>query len=283
MPLSVGTFPAVLRTADVDVGVIYTYEDDFLPRLLSTLRGSARGLNLRLILADNNSQRGVGPWMKYFPHTTVLRNRKRLGYCANLNRILGASSAPYVLLLNTDMYFDPAEQCVAKMVDFMESRPGCGIAGCRLHHEDGQHAPSARRFQTLATLLARRFGLGRLMHRTLEQYLYRDRAICDSWRCDWLSGCFLMIRREAFEDVGFFDTRFVKYFEDVDMCLRMAGAGWHVMYHGATYCYHAEQRASMNLFSADARQHLRSYLRWLAKWGFTPGRALPPEEQPRAA
>jgi GT2 family glycosyltransferase len=273
----------VVRTPDVDVGVIYTYEDNFMPRLLSTLRGSGNGLSARLILVDNDSQRGVGRWMKYLPNTMVLRNPKRLGYSANLNRILAASDARYVLLLNTDMYFDPAEQCIAKMVAFMESRPRCGIAGCRLHHEDGEHAPSARRFQTFATLIARRLGLGKLMPRTLNRYLYRERTVGDSFECDWLSGCFMMIRREAFQYVGFFDTGFAKYFEDVDMCLRMSRAGWQVMYHGATYCYHAEQRGSKNPFSPDARKHLRSYLRWLAKWGFSPERAPPAEEKRRQA
>jgi len=283
MQLSTRTFPAVVRTPDVDLGVVYTYEDDFMPRLLSTLHGSGDGLDLRLILVDNDSQRGAGSWLKYFPDTVVLRNPQRLGYSANLNRILRVSQAPYVLLLNTDMYFDPAEQCIAKMVRFMESQPDCGIAGCRLHHKDGRHAPSARRFQTFRTVLARRLGLGKLLRRTLDDYLYRERSLRDSWQCDWLSGCFLMIRREAFQDVGFFDTGFVKYFEDVDICLRTALAGWQVMYHGATHCYHAEQRGSKNLFSADARKHLRSYLRWLAKWGFSPERALPSEQQPRRA
>jgi N-acetylglucosaminyl-diphospho-decaprenol L-rhamnosyltransferase len=267
--------PAAVGAPDVDIGVVYTYEDELMPRLLSTLRESGDGLDMRLILVDNNSRPGAGPWMEYFANTMVLRNPKRLGYCANLNRILAASSAPYVLLLNTDMYFDPAEQCITKMARFMQRQPDCGIAGCRLHHEDGGHAPSARRFQTLSMLLARRFGLGGLMQRTLDRYFYRERAIQGSWQCDWLSGCFLMIRREAFQHVGFFDARFVKYFEDVDMCLRMAGAGWRVMYHGGTYCYHAEQRGSQNLFSADARKHLRSYVSWLRKWGFSPERARP--------
>ncbi len=280
---STATSPPVVRAPDVDVGVIYTHEDDFMPRLLSTLRRSAEGVKMRLILVDNDSQRGAGRWLRYFPDTTLLRNPARLGYGANLNRILAASEAPYVLLLNTDMYFDPAQQCIARMVDFMRRRLECGIAGCRLHHEDGEHAPSARRFQTPATVIARRLGLGRLMPRTLDEYLYRERPVTDSWQCDWLSGCFLMIRREAFQYVGFFDTGFVKYFEDVDMCLRMARAGWRVMYHGATYCYHAEQRGSKRLLSADARRHLWSYLRWLAKWGLSPRRALPAEQSPPRA
>jgi GT2 family glycosyltransferase len=261
--------------ADVDIGVVYTHERGFMPRLLSSLRQSGDGLNMRLMLVDNASADGVEPWLGHFSNTTVLRNQRRLGYAANLNRILAASRSPYILLLNTDMYFDPQQQCVAEMVGFMNSRPECGIAGCRLHHEDGAHAPSARRFQTLSVILARRFRLGRLLHRTLRGHFYGDRAIGASWECDWLSGCFLMMRRKAFEEVGFFDTGFVKYFEDVDMCLRMARAGWRVMYHGGTFCYHLEQRASKSIFSADARTHAQSYLRWLRKWGFAPARKIP--------
>ena len=106
------------------------------------------------------------------------------------------------------------------------------------------------------------------MRRTLERYFYMDHAPGESFDCQWLSGCFLMLRNKAVEKVGLFDESFGKYFEDVDMCLRMARAGWQVMYHGATSAYHIEQRASRKLFSADAWRHLRSYLYWLSKWGY---------------
>jgi N-acetylglucosaminyl-diphospho-decaprenol L-rhamnosyltransferase len=240
-----------------------------MPRLLSSLRRSGDGLRLRLILVDNVSDDGAEQWRDYFPEMVVLRNERRLGYGANLNRVLAASDAPFSLLLNTDMYFEPADQCVAKMVDFLNRHPRCGVAGCRLLHEDGEHAPSARRFQTLSTILARRCGMGKILRGAVDDYFYRDLAIDDTWECDWLSGCFLMVRREAFREVGYFDTRFEKYFEDVDLCRRMTRAGWRVMYNGGAYCYHLEQRASISLFSADARVHVRSYLRWLRKWGFS--------------
>jgi N-acetylglucosaminyl-diphospho-decaprenol L-rhamnosyltransferase len=202
----------------------------------------------------------------------VLRNSVPTHYAANLNRILAASTARYALLLNTDMFFDPDEACPGRMVEFMDAHPDCGIAGCRIYHADGQDARAARRFQTMSVLLARRFGLSPLMQGTLNHYLYQDHDPRDSFDCDWLSGCFLMLRREAMEQVGLFDESFEKYFEDVDMCLRMARAGWRVMYHGSTSCYHLEQRASRKLLSADGWRHFRSYLHWLRKWGYTPER-----------
>ena len=267
----------------VDIGVIYTHERDLMPRLLSTLAKASDGLRKRLILVDNASADGVDQWKGPFSDVKVVRNEKRLGYSANLNRILRASSARYILLLNTDMFFENGEKCVAKMVNFMETRPDCGIAGCRLYHENGEHAPSARRFQTLSTLLARRFGMGHFMQETLGRYFYQEHQIQETWECDWLSGCFMMVRRAAIESVGLFDAGFEKYFEDVDMCLRMAKAGWQVMYHGGTFCYHLEQRASKNFLSADARTHARAYLRWLLKWGISPSHAVPKQLPRRRA
>jgi len=271
--------PAQDKIADVDVGLVYTHERPWMPRLLSSLAAAGHGVAMRLILVDNASADGADPWMHAMPETLVIRNARRLSYAANLNRILRAATARYVLAINTDMFFDDAEPCVVRMVRFMDSHPQCGVAGCGLYHEDGVFAHPARRFQSLAVVLARRCGLGRVMRRTLDRYLYRDRPPQATWEAEWLSGAFLILRRDALAEVGPFDEGFGKYFEDVDICLRMARAGWSVMYHGATYCYHLERRASRNPVSADALRHLRAYLRWHWKWGFTYrqpiGRPLP--------
>lgn len=265
----------VFAAPDLDIGLIYTYERDWMPSLLPSLNASGEGLSMRLILVDNASDDGVEQWDELFPHTIHVHNTRRLYYSANLNRILEASTAPYVLLLNTDLLFDPAERCLTKMVRFMESQPRCGIAGCQVYHPDGTFAFPARRFQTLPIILSRRFGMGRFMPGALDAYFYRDRDPRDSWQCDWLSGCFMLLRREAVHEVGLFDARFIKYFEDVDMCLRMARAGWPPSYFGGTYCYHLETRASKRVFSHDAWLHARSYWRWLQKWGLSPDRHLP--------
>jgi GT2 family glycosyltransferase len=268
---------------DVDIGVIYTYERQFMTPLVSSLARSGAGVAMRLILVDNASDGGVEEWRHRFPETTVLRNERRLGYAPNLNRILEASRARYALLLNTDMVFEPDEQCVAKMVRFMDRYPDCGISGCRLYHPDGTYGFPARRFQTLRTIAARRLGLTRLLKQTVGTYLYGELPREAVFDCDWLSGCFLMVRRRAIEEVGQFDLRFRKYFEDVDLCLRMARAGWRVMMNGRTWCYHLEQRASRNVLSKDALLHLQSYARWLAKWGLDPQRHVAPAKPRRAA
>lgn len=270
---------------DVDLGVMYTftYETQYMTRLLESLRDSIGDLRARLILVHNNPGDSVEPWQDIFPATRVLQNERRLGYATVLNRILHTSSARYTLLLNTDMYFNPEAQCVLRMVRFMDSHPDCGLSGCGLYHGDGTFAYPARRFQTLPILAARRLGLGRWMPQTLNDYLYRQNPPEGTWNCDWLSGCFHMIRREAYREVGDYDDTFPKYFEDVDMGLRMARAGWRVMYYGGTYGYHLERRDSKRLFTRDAWQHLQSYFRWHRKWGFSYRPELPERPQLRKA
>src|SRR5258708_23801254 len=182
---------------DVDIGVIYTHEREFMTPLVSSLARSGKGVATRLILVDNASADGVNDWRHVFQNTLVLRNDARLGYAANLNRILGVSRAQYSLLLNTDMYFEPRERCVAKMVSFMDAHPDCGVSGCRLYHADKSYGFPARRFQTPATIAARRLGVARILHRAVDSYLYRDKPRDSVFDCDWLSGCFLMVRRHA--------------------------------------------------------------------------------------
>lgn len=255
--------------ADLDIGVIYTHERQFITPLLKTMSQAAGELRVRLILVDNASTDRFEPPRGRFWQTQVLTNSTRLGYGANLNRILEASTARYVLLMNTDMYFDPAEPCLAKMVQFMDAQPDCGVSICRLYRPDGSYGYPARRFQTLGAIAGRRLGLGSLLAGSVDRYLYRSRDPFSRFDCDWVSGCFMFLRREAALQAGRFDRRFAKYFEDVDYCARLGQAGWRVMFNGETYCYHHEQRASRRILSADAWQHLRSYLHWIGKWGLS--------------
>lgn len=258
---------------DVDVGVVYTFERELMPPLLNSLAESTGDARARLILVDNASS-GTAEWENQIPDTVVLRNGQRLGYAANLNRILEVSDARYLLLLNTDIYFDPAAQCVGRMVRFMDAHPGCGLGGCRIYHPDGSYAQPARRFQTPAVIGARRLGLSRLFRPLIERHFCGEQGRFGNVRCDWVSGCFMMLRKEALIQVGPFDGRFPKYFEDVDMCLRMATAGWDVLMNGQTWCFHHEQRASRSVLSRDAVLHLHSYGQWLGKWGTNPGRRI---------
>ena len=81
------------------------------------------------------------------------------------------------------------------------------------------------------------------------------------YQVDWVSGAAALIRREATEEIGYFDERFFMYWEDADLCQRMKKAGWDVVYcpnpevtHLVGRC--TEQNVVVNL----ARFHKSAFL-----------------------
>ena len=48
------------------------------------------------------------------------------------------------------------------------------------------------------------------------------------FRVDYVTGCCMLIRRQVFERIGLFDSRYFMYFEDADFCRRARYAGFTV-------------------------------------------------------
>ena len=58
----------------------------------------------------------------------------------------------------------------------------------------------------------------------------------------FLPGCVLAIRRSAFEEVGGFDEGYFLYYEDVDLCWRLAERGWRCSLVGTARALHQRGR-----------------------------------------
>jgi cellulose synthase/poly-beta-1,6-N-acetylglucosamine synthase-like glycosyltransferase len=71
----------------------------------------------------------------------------------------------------------------------------------------------------------------------------------------------MLVRRDAFAEIGGFDEAFAFAFSDVDLCLRLREAGWRVLWTPSAELYHKES-ASMGLHHAKERQD-----QWVAEWG----------------
>jgi N-acetylglucosaminyl-diphospho-decaprenol L-rhamnosyltransferase len=54
----------------------------------------------------------------------------------------------------------------------------------------------------------------------------------------WVSGAFMMVRRDRFASVGGFDESFFLYKEDEDLCLRLRATGGRVVYEPAVVVEH---------------------------------------------
>ena len=139
------------------------------------------------------------------------------------------------MLLNTDAFVAP--DTLQKTVDFMEAHPRCGVLGVKLVGRDGALQPSCRYFPTPWNVFLARTGLKRFFPGTrLVDDMSWDHASVRE--CDWVPGCYYLVRRDVIERVGLFDPRYFLYYEEVDHCRAVRRAGWSVMYYPFTKVVH---------------------------------------------
>ena len=73
-----------------------------------------------------------------------------------------------------------------------------------------------------------------------------------------------MVRREAFASVGGFDQRYFMYFEDTDLCDRLAKAGWDIVYAPSATVVHHGGHSTVRDQARMSKAHHDSAYRYLA-------------------
>jgi GT2 family glycosyltransferase len=107
----------------------------------------------------------------------------------------------------------------------------------KLLGRDGVLQPSCRYFPTPWNVFLSRSGLSRFFPR-VKMVDEMDWDHAGVRECDWVPGCYYLMRRELVEQVGLFDPRFFMYYEEVDHCRASKLAGWKVVYCGETSTVH---------------------------------------------
>jgi len=196
----------------------------------------------------------------------VLENERPLGFAANVNRGVAATTADHVLTVNPDAV--PRPGAVAALVAFMASRPRCGVAGPRMVYPDGTWQPSRRAFPTVLGTLWRRtpLRLVRDPYRHQVRHYNLDERPAEPVPADWMLGGFLLLRRRMLAELGGFDAGFRMYGEEIDLCYRAARAGWERWYVPAAVVEH-EHRADTDRRFLTRRTlwHWRGILRFVRK------------------
>jgi N-acetylglucosaminyl-diphospho-decaprenol L-rhamnosyltransferase len=196
----------------------------------------------------------------------VLANERTLGFGANINRGVAATSAPFVIASNSDIEVTPG--AIAELTGFAEAHPRCGIAAPQLRYPDGRWQPSRRSFPTVGGTLVRRTPLRRVLHperRQRRHYLLDERPT-EPVQSDWFLGAFLLLRREMLAELGGLDEGYQLYGDDIDLAYRARQAGWERWYvPGAVVVHHHQAVTDRRFFTRLTLWHWRSILRFVRK------------------
>jgi GT2 family glycosyltransferase len=224
------------RLPDLTVILVNYNTEHLLDRLFSCLSAASGDLLIQTILVDNASQdNSVATLRAKYPAVELIENQVNVGFGRANNQALPLVRGRYVLLLNTDAFVAP--DTLVNTYRFMEQNPQSGILGVKLVGEDGSLQPSCRFFPTPWNVFVAANGLARLFpHTRLVDDMRWDHK--GTRECDWVPGCFYLVRKEIIDQLGLFDPRFFLYYEEVDHCRRARQAGWKVTYCGDTQIVH---------------------------------------------
>jgi GT2 family glycosyltransferase len=101
--------------------------------------------------------------------------------------------------------------------------------GCRVLNADGSLQITGSRFPSLLNLFLQASGLSRLPGDFFDRYRMRRWDRRDERDIEVVSGCYMMVRRAAFEAVGLLDETFFFYGEETDWCVRFRKKGWRLV------------------------------------------------------
>lgn len=221
--------------------IIVNYNTKELTRqTLQSIYKYNHNLDFEVIVVDNNStDDSVDMIKEEFQQVLLIRNQDNLGFSRANNIGIKKAKGKYILLLNSDTVI--MEDTLEVMFNFMESNPNVGAAGCKVVLPDGSLDKACKRsFPTPQNALYNALKLDKLFphNKKFGEYnlTYLDED--EIHEVDCLVGAFMMVRKEAIEEVGLLDENFFMYGEDIDWCYRIKKAGWKIVYYPKTKIIH---------------------------------------------
>lgn len=222
--------------------VILNYKTpDMTLRSVAAAARELDGMNGEIVVVDNASGDGsfealkagvaAAPWGRDLP-IRVLASPRNGGFGAGNNFGIRAGLSDgarpdYVYILNSDAF--PDAGAIRRLLEHLQTHPDAGFAGSYIHGPDGDAHVTAFRFPSALSELegAARFGpISRMLKYRRVPIGVPDVTV----RVDWLAGASMLMRMDVLDEIGLFDETFFLYFEETDLCLRAARAGFETHY-----------------------------------------------------
>jgi GT2 family glycosyltransferase len=162
-------------------------------------------LDIEIIVVDNASSDASLDELQDLSQVCVIRNPANVGFAAACNIGVQASSAPFLLFLNPDCFFQP--DAIAPLLAGLQSGDRVGMVGGLLVNEDGTEQGGGRRaVPTPWRSLVRAFGLQRFANRWpklfYDFHLHKQPLPDGPIEVEAISGACMLVKREVMADVG---------------------------------------------------------------------------------
>ena len=197
---------------------------------------------IEIILVDNASNdNSIAAFKKskYSSEIKFIENKKNFGFSKGNNIAAKKASGEYLLFVNSDTV--TKDKGFIKMTEFLNENKKTAVAGGKLINKDGSDSAPARKFYNLVYVFFTLF----------FSWLVPDLRLSPKKisEVDWVSGAFMMIRREVFNKLGGFDENIFMYVEDMELCFRVKKLGYNIVFFPKSSLFHMEYGSSNRTFA----------------------------------
>ncbi len=249
---------------DLSISIVSYNTRELLRNCLKSIFETTKGIEFEVIIVDNNSRDGSQEMVaKEFPQVKLIANDSNRGFAGANNQAIKESKGRHILLLNSDTIVleDTLEICCS----FMDEHLEIGLLGCKLLNPDGTLQHSCRGFPSFLTLFFESTFLDQIFprHGVIGRYQMRYWDHDEIREVDQPMGAFMMVRREAIEEVGYMDEGYFMFFEEVDWCYRIKDKGWKIVFIPQAEIIHyggqSIRKAQLSMFFAWHKSRLRFF------------------------
>ena len=222
---------------------------------LRSLSAHAASVPFEVIVVDDLSSDVTERRLQEISGIRVLRNAENLGFVGSCNAGAAMARGEFVLFLNNDTVVTAG--WLEALLRVFDEAPDAGLVGARLVYPDG-------RLQEAGGIIfsdGSGWNYGRFEDPDDSRFAFRREA-------DYCSGAAIVLRRELFESLGRFDSRYAPaYYEDTDLAFAVRAAGLKVYYEPRSRVVHFEGvSAGTDTGSGMKRYQLINHGKFVAKW-----------------
>jgi GT2 family glycosyltransferase len=218
---------------DVDCIVVNQDGGDALFDLLRSVANQT-GIDLSLVVVDNGSRSEEKERIaREAPSARIVAFSRNLGFAAGANEGIARTRAPLVLVVNNDVVLSPdyVSRLAARLL--LDDRLAA-VQGLVLRQDSDRVDTAGIEWNERGEAVPVLSG-AEVSH-----------AEASAFEVTGVSATAALYRREALEDIAphgrVFDDRFFAYYEDVDLSLRLARAGWRFACDPAARARHEGSR-----------------------------------------
>ncbi|MBD0379710.1 glycosyltransferase family 2 protein [Paenibacillus sedimenti] len=231
---------------DLSIIIVNYNTRELTLKCLQSVYASFSSYSYEVILVDNASRdHTVEAVQEKFQQVTCIANTENVGFSRANNQGIRIAKGRYVLLLNSDTVVQ--SDTLETMIQFMDANHNVGASGCKIVLPDGSLDKACKRgFPTPSASFYYAFGFSKLFPNIprFNQYQLGYLDPDQEYPIDSLVGAFMLVRREAIDQVGMLDEEFFMYGEDIDWCYRIKQAGWINYYYPRTQIIHYKGASS---------------------------------------